>query len=43
MKRLFTRAVSLLAVGVLTIATGALAQSGSDSDAAKAKSLPARI
>ena len=37
MKRLFTRAVSLLAVGALTIATGALAQSGSDSDAAKAK------
>ena len=37
MKRLFTRAVSLLAVAVLTIATGALAQLGSDSDAAKAK------
>ena len=37
MKRLFTRAASLLAVGALTIATGALAQRASDSDAAKAK------
>lgn len=37
MKRLFTRAASLLTVGALTIATGALAQHASDSDAAKAK------
>ena len=37
MKRLFTRAVSLLVVGALTIATSAFAQSASDSDAAKAK------
>jgi hypothetical protein len=37
MKRLLSRAVSLLVVGALTIATGALAQSASDSDAAKTK------
>ncbi len=43
MKRLFIRAASLLAVGVLTIATGALAQHASDSDAAKAKAPFARV
>jgi Protein of unknown function (DUF3443) len=37
MKRLFTRAASLLIVGTLTIASSALAQPASDSDAAKTK------
>ena len=37
MKRLFTRAASLLAVGALTLATGALAQRASDSDAVEAR------
>jgi hypothetical protein len=36
MNRLFTRAASILTVGALTIATGALAQLASDSDGAKA-------
>ena len=37
MKRLFTRAASLLAVGALTLATGALAQRASDSAAVEAR------
>ncbi len=40
MKRLFTRAASLLAVGALAIATGAFAQHASDSDSAAATKAP---